>query len=220
MDKEALLIAAILAIGAGVMIPNLEGPKDRTVAVVATDLPQAAAIRPAIPVSAVPVQASIAPFDVDLGFGFHGVTTHRYSLAGQVLVRRPYTWDATAKISPVDLAIGWADMARPQTLDEFMFAGGKRAVHIRARDQARALGPIMSMWSNTHVIPASDAVREIALALEPGQHVRLHGYLIEVSGPGGLTWEGSTSRDDRGYVACEIMLVERIEIIGAEAAQT
>jgi len=221
MDKEGLLIAAILAIGVGIMVPTLEGPKDRAVSVASADLPRAApALRPQISARSTPVQAEIAPFEVDLGFGFQGIATHRYTLAGQVLLRRPYTWDATAKISPVDLAIGWGVMAAPEALDTFMFAGGKRIVHIRGTDAAHDPWPIMSLWSNTHIIPASDAVRETALALQPGQRVRLHGYLMKVSGARGLIWEGSTSRDDRGFSACEIMLVERIEIIGEAAAQT
>lgn len=219
LDKEGLLIAAILAIGVGVMMPKLEGPTGREVAVVEADLPVAAA-RPKLSPRATPVQADIAPFEVDLGNGFQGLATHRYTIAGKVLLRRPYEWDATAKISPVDLAIGWGEMAAPDTLERFMFAGGKRLVHIRGTDPATDLNRVMSLWSNTHVIPATDAVRDAALALQPGQKVRLHGYLMKVSGPRGLTWDGSTSRDDRGYSACEIMLVERIEIIEDPSPET
>lgn len=214
MDKEGLLIAAILAIGVAVLVPTLEGPKDRAVSVASADLPPILpTLRPQISAQSTPVQAEITPFTVDLGFGFQGIATHRYTIAGQVLLRRPYTWDATAEISPLDLAIGWGVMATPETRDNFALTGGKRIVHIRGTDPTKDPWPIMSLWSNTHIIPASDAVRDAAQALQPGQRVRLHGYLMKVSGARGLIWEGSTSRDDRGFSACEIMLVERIEII-------
>ncbi len=219
LDKEFLLIAAVLAIGLGVIVPKLEGPQDRQIAVAQADLPRFAA-RPPLSPRATPVQTDIAPFEVNLGNGFHGTVTHRYTLAGQVLLRRPYEWDATAQISPVDLAIGWGDMAAPDVLERFMFAGGKRLVHIRATEAATDLNAVMAHWSNTHIIPTTDSVRDAALALQPGQKVRLHGYLIKVSGPGGLTWDGSTSRDDRGYSACEIMLVERVEVLEDSKAAT
>lgn len=214
MDKEGLLIAAILAIGVAVLVPTLEGPKDRAVSVASADLPPILpTLRPQISAQSTPVQAEITPFEVDLGFGFQGTATHRYTIAGQVLLRRPYTWDATAEISPLDLAIGWGAMATLETRDNFTFTGGKRIVHIRGTDPTKDPWPIMSLWSNTHIIPASDAVLGAAQALQSGQRVRLHGYLMKVSGARGLIWEGSTSRDDRGFSACEIMLVERIEII-------
>ncbi|MCC5845262.1 MAG: hypothetical protein JJU05_13520 [Verrucomicrobia bacterium] len=51
------------------------------------------------------------------------------------------------------------------------------------------------------------------MCLEKGQRVRLGGYLVNVLHENGTTWRTSTTRDDTGAGACEIVLVTRLEIL-------
>jgi hypothetical protein len=47
--------------------------------------------------------------------------------------------------------------------------------------------------------------------LRPGQIVTARGYLVDVRGPGGFTWNTSLSRTDTGAGACELFWVEALD---------
>ena len=217
LSKEGFLILAIIAIAAAVLVPSEDAASEKAVLVDQSDFPRLVHGGPAISPGREPAQAEILAFDVDLGRGFTATATHRYTIAGRVLLNRPYNWDRTAAISPLDLAIGWGDMAAPDVLDAFELGGGRRLVHIAARDPSRDVRAMMEFWSNTHVIPASDTLRDDLLEIEPNQMVRLHGYLVQVRGPRGLTWDSSTIRTDYGFIGCEVMLVTAMETIAPDA---
>jgi hypothetical protein len=68
--------------------------------------------------------------------------------------------------------------------------------------------------TNNHLIPANQAVNEALLAVEIGARVRLHGYLVVVTGEGIAPWRSSTRRDDNTIIGgCEIVLVTKVEIL-------
>ena len=48
--------------------------------------------------------------------------------------------------------------------------------------------------------------------LRPGQVVQLSGYLVDVRGPNGFTWNTSLRRDDTGDGACELMWIESVAV--------
>ena len=45
------------------------------------------------------------------------------------------------------------------------------------------------------------------------EFVRLTGYLVDVQGPGGFRWRTSLTREDTGDGACELMWIERVEVL-------
>jgi hypothetical protein len=66
--------------------------------------------------------------------------------------------------------------------------------------------------AQVHAIPADDNVESQLRKLRPGQVVTLTGYLVDVRGPGGFTWNTSLRRDDTGDGACEIMWIEQVAV--------
>jgi hypothetical protein len=63
-----------------------------------------------------------------------------------------------------------------------------------------------------HLIPATDALDARVRTLRPGQLVSLHGYLVDVRGPGDFRWITSLTRTDTGDGACEILWVETLSV--------
>jgi hypothetical protein len=61
-------------------------------------------------------------------------------------------------------------------------------------------------------VPADASVEHKLRKLRPGQIVHLSGYLVDVRGPGGFTWNTSLRRDDTGAGACEIMWIESVAL--------
>ena len=61
--------------------------------------------------------------------------------------------------------------------------------------------------ANMHMIPADKAVASALHAVEPGQRVRIDGWLVEVNAGEGWRWRSSLTREDSGGGACELVFV-------------
>jgi hypothetical protein len=70
----------------------------------------------------------------------------------------------------------------------------------------------ISHAAQIHAIPADADVERTLRKLRPGQIVHLSGYLVDVRGPDGFTWNTSLRRDDTGDGACEIMWIESVTL--------
>jgi hypothetical protein len=71
---------------------------------------------------------------------------------------------------------------------------------------------VISHSANTHVIPADPAIRSQLARLRVGQVVHLTGLLVDGVRADGAYFHTSLSRDDTGAGACEVMLVQEVEI--------
>jgi len=67
--------------------------------------------------------------------------------------------------------------------------------------------------ANMHMIPKDDRVRDKLLAVRTGEVIAIQGYLVDIWASGGWTWTTSRSRDDTGDGACEIIWVDKIEVV-------
>ena len=63
-----------------------------------------------------------------------------------------------------------------------------------------------------HMVPANDAIESRLKKLRPGQLVTAGGWLVDIRGPGGFSWNTSLRRDDTGNGACEIVYVEELKV--------
>jgi hypothetical protein len=66
--------------------------------------------------------------------------------------------------------------------------------------------------ANTHVIPADSRIRLQLARLRVGQVVHLSGLLVDGVRNDGASVRTSLTRSDTGAGACEVMLVERVEV--------
>jgi hypothetical protein len=171
--------------------------------------------------------ADTAPIDFTRD-GYHYRLTPKfgYRIAGLIVSLRDYTFMSVRQsdeVFPMDLCLIWGDNARrglhrdPSV--EFSQHGRfcvYRSAGARVRDQA---------LSNNHVLLADPALEETLWRLTPGDQIRLTGKLVDVEavliGSGGtfdprtFRLASSTTRNDTGGGACEVIYVERIEMLRA-----
>lgn len=162
-----------------------------------------------------PVQTTTAraPFELDTARGPVTITPRAgYDVAALVESKEPYWLDATAFLSPFDLALAWGEVATPELRGRLEVGQSWRFFFWRARDSSVDVGYVIRHSANTHVIPASANVRRALAAIAPGDFVRLRGLLVDVRGARGLTWNTSLQRDDHGDRGCEILWTESVQI--------
>jgi hypothetical protein len=139
----------------------------------------------------------------------------RYELTARVLRKEIYRIDGGAALAPVDLGLGWGAMSDTRVVDQLEFSQMGRFLYWKPRDWATfplSVPQIISHAAQVHAIPADADVEHKLRKLRPGQIVHLTGYLVDVRGPGGFTWNTSLRRDDTGEGACEIMWIESVAL--------
>jgi hypothetical protein len=166
------------------------------------------------------VLAPDAPHQVNLtdGASLHrdGMTlaTRAYiDLTARVLSREDYTWDAGAKLAPVDLALGWGRMSDSAVLANFDISQSGRFFYWRTKTWPIPRNEIELSTANVHMIPADAGVRGALKRVRKGQLVHIEGFLVDASGPNGWRWTTSMTRSDTGAGACELVYVESLNVI-------
>lgn len=135
-----------------------------------------------------------------------------FQLEARVLGRRDYRRDAGARLAPIDLALGWGPMARPEVIDQVAIRQRGRFYFWQVESYPIERAEIIRNSANMHLIPASPAVFAELKRAERGRQIRLRGYLVNVDRADGWRWRSSTTRSDSGDGACELILVTRVEV--------
>jgi len=131
-----------------------------------------------------------------------------FSIEARVLSREDYRFDAGAALSPTDLALGWSAMANPDNYRRLDISQSGRWYHYRwgADGPPLPLGDIVRSSANMHLIPGNEAVAQALSRVRPDQTVRIQGWLVEARRDN-YVWRSSTTRDDSGAGACELIYV-------------
>lgn len=138
-----------------------------------------------------------------------------FSTSAYLVSKRRYRKGFMSKLSPWDYALAWGDVVNQ--LDYIEFDQIVRFCLYRI-DQGAPVDEsyLSSHMANTHLIPATLNIRRALAVAKRGQLVRLDGYLVNVNvsqnGERRASWNSSTSRDDTGNGACEIMYVASLQI--------
>jgi len=137
-----------------------------------------------------------------------------FSLTARVLSRTDYTFDHSAALSPTDLAFGWGRMSDGNVLAKLDISQSGRWYYYRwsEGDPPIPKDEIVRSSANMHMIPADDSVRAALRRVRQGDVVHLEGELIEAHGKDGSVWRSSTTRDDSGDGACEVVYVRKLEV--------
>jgi len=137
----------------------------------------------------------------------------RYDITARILGREDYHFDTLSGLIPEDLALGWGPMSDNRVLQAFEITQGARFYSWRPK---RALPipqrTVIEHSANTHVIPADAIVARQLGRLRVGQVVHLTGYLVNGVRDDGAYVNTSLTRSDSGPGACEVMLVEAVEV--------
>lgn len=155
------------------------------------------------------VPASLAPFRLQAATlkplaGF--------SVEARVLSREDYSVGREADLSPTDLALGWGRMRDDDVLSRLDISQGGRFYSYRWENQPPLPPPeIVRSSANMHLIPANEAAAEALRRVRKDDRVRIDGWLVEAEAADGWRWRSSTTRDDSGAGACEVIYVCSIE---------
>jgi len=141
--------------------------------------------------------------------GFRIRALAEYRIRARLLSREHYWVDGGARLSPLDLAVGWDFMSDQAVLDQLWWSQGHRFLNWTAPGKGWPIpfDELNSHSANMHIVPADASVRSAVEWTRTGRVVTLTGYLIEAEGPGGSKWRSSLSRTDQGAGACELMWV-------------
>ena len=131
-----------------------------------------------------------------------------FSVQARVLSREDYRMGREADLSPTDLALGWHRMAEDEVLSKLSMSQSVRFFSYRWENQP-PMPPdeIRVSAANMHMIPANDTVAQALADVRKDDHVRIDGWLVEADAPDGWRWRSSTTREDTGGGACEVVYV-------------
>lgn len=136
-----------------------------------------------------------------------------YDITARILGREDYRFDALADLAPEDLALGWGPMSDNQVLAHFDISQEVRFYTWEPRGPLPiAREDVVSHSANMHLIPANALVRSQLARLRVGQVVHLSGPLVDGKRDDGAWIKTSLTRADAGPGACEVLLVERVEV--------
>ncbi len=137
-----------------------------------------------------------------------------FSLRAKVLSRERYRFGRESDYSPVDLALGWGRMSDQVVVDELSISQGGRWYRFRYHGSPPIPQPEIERSSaNMHLVPKDDSVRSLVLKARRGEIIELKGYLIDIDASDGWHWRTSTTRNDTGGGACEIVWVEEFRVL-------
>ena len=135
-----------------------------------------------------------------------------FDIHARVLSRENYYMDPGAKLSPVDLALGWGRMSDSAVIDKLSISQFGRFYFWSASELPMEESEISRSSANMHLIPATSSVERAIKRVRVGDLVHFSGYLVNAQMPGGGTWNSSLTRNDVGNGACELVWVEQFEI--------
>lgn len=136
-----------------------------------------------------------------------------YDITARILGREDYHFDRLSDLVPEDLALGWGPMSDNQVLHAFDISQGARFYSWRPRTTLPITREqVIEHSANTHVIPADAAIARQLARLRVGQVVRLRGSLVDGTRDDGAWLRTSLTRSDTGAGACEVLLVEHVEL--------
>lgn len=133
-----------------------------------------------------------------------------YSGEFRILGQQQYSSGREAEFSPLDLAVGWGEMARPEIYSKVEVRQSNRWYYWHVNEFPIPRRDIETQSANMHIIPANAGVAAALKDLQPGDLVYLQGALVEIQSPDGWRWRSSLSREDTGSGACELMRVDQV----------
>ncbi len=149
-----------------------------------------------------------APSSQDVTYQVRVLQTYQGEF--RVLSSQNYFTGREAQFSPLDIAVGWADMARPEIYSQVEIKQRNRWYYWQTEHLPIALAQISQQSANMHLVPANDRIAKQFKHIHQHDLLYLKGALIEIRANDGWRWRSSLSRNDTGSGACEVMRVDEI----------
>lgn len=135
----------------------------------------------------------------------------KFRVEARVLSRKRYYFGRTAKLVPVDLALGWGAMSDERILKSIKITQHNRFYFWRMKRFPIPKQDIITHSANMHLIPANSDIRNKIKQVRKGALVKFSGYLVKATCDDGWHWNSSLRRDDVGNGACELVWVEEFD---------
>ena len=164
-----------------------------------------------------PVQRTLDPKPKFEFKGYRMTSLASFEVEARVLSAKRYSHDASARLSPIDLALGWGPMSDSTVLEDIDISQSGRFYRWETRRPKIDVELIGRHSANMHLIPADDSVLAALDGVRPGHIVRFEGDLIQAEGENRWRWKSSLTRRDAGGGACEVVFVRRLELIDPTA---
>jgi hypothetical protein len=137
----------------------------------------------------------------------------RFQAAARVLGTKHYSMDREASLAPVDLALGWGPMAKREVLNAISISQSGRFYYWRTDNFPIPRRDIETNSANMHFIPATPEVGKKLRQIRDNDEIKFKGYLVRVDAADGWRWISSTTRNDTGDGACELVLIDDISLL-------
>lgn len=168
---------------------------------------------PGIKVVEAPVQTDLNQAKSFQHEGYQITPLAEFKLTGKILSREDYYLGRESELSPIDLALGWGPMSDEAVLDKIDISQSGRWYRWRVKEFPIPQKDIETQSANMHMVPANEHVEAMLEKTKQGQIVELSGYLIKAEADDGWHWQSSTTRNDTGAGACELIYVESFQLI-------
>ncbi|MBQ5310545.1 MAG: hypothetical protein ILP19_00670 [Oscillospiraceae bacterium] len=176
-------------------------------------------VRRAVPGIGEPVQKEASGHYDTMINGFNVHVNYRYSYDIEALVVHTKSYSGMSlgdRLAPVDAALAWGQVAAKNDSIDFHWHQINRYYmwSVDSYNDIADVGGIDGVScqsANNHLIPADKIAERQIKRLKRGDHVRIKGYLADVNAtkPDGsyFYWNTSTTREDTGAGACELIYV-------------
>ena len=138
-----------------------------------------------------------------------------FSVNARVLSVEHYSRDNASIFSHVDLALGWKKMSETKVLDKLDISQSGRFYWYRwSNEPPIPQQEIINSSANMHMIPANIQIAKALKQVKKDDQVTISGWLVQASylkGNRAMSWNSSTTREDTGNGACEVIYVCRVE---------
>lgn len=138
-----------------------------------------------------------------------------FEVHARVLSAEGYMFDKGAKFSPVDLALGWREMARDDFISDIRITQSNRFYYWYTENAAKFAekSKIIENSANMHMVPSNGDIESRLKKINKDNLVYIKGKLVKISTDKGWYWNSSTTRKDTGAGACEIVYVEELVVL-------
>jgi hypothetical protein len=143
--------------------------------------------------------------------GYEITELERYQQTVRVLGREEYRFGREAELSPMDIAVGWGVMAKPEIYRQFSITQSRRWYYWSADSLPISRREVEVNSSNIHLVPANPEIAGRLRRIKRDDVLAIGGTLIEVTAPDGWRWRTSLSREDTGEGACELLLLQQLD---------
>lgn len=168
---------------------------------------------PGVIAPAEPKQVDLNPPETFNAKGYSFAKRARFDITARLVHKSQYRIDAEAGLAPWDFVVGWGPLSDSAMLDQIEFSQMGRWFYWKPKrgDFPLPLEVMITHLAQMHMIPSTNEMASRLSHLRPGQLVTVRGYLVDVRGANGFTWNTSLSRSDTGNGSCEIVWVESVE---------